>query len=214
MYRRQDIRDNKLIDNKKTIVFIDASNYHYGLKKLGWEIDYEKLKNWFLKNYAIIDMYFYGGLHSEKSFFDSHPIHKNQSDSVKHYILKEYRQKKKSFFCVLRKNSYRVYEKLISSVYDNTSGEYKLKCNCDVELTMDALLRLNDYERIILCSGDGDFVRLIKYIKYIQKHTLVIAPADRISFLLKKHAHQTIGLGEIRKEIELIRPKNAENPVR
>ena len=34
------------IDNKRTIVFIDASNFHYALRKHGWEIDYKKFKDW------------------------------------------------------------------------------------------------------------------------------------------------------------------------
>lgn len=193
-------------DDKRTIAFIDASNYHYGLRKLGWDIDYIKFSAWFYKCYNMIDIYYYGGIHSEKSFFDSHPEYADHTKSVGYCALKDYRKKKKGFFTVLRKSGYKVYEKLVGSVYDNTSGEHKLKCNCDVELTMDALLKIEDYDRFVLCSGDGDFVRLVKYLKFKQKHTVVISAADRTSFLLKKHSHQTIGLGELRKDIEFIRP--------
>lgn len=199
-------------DDKKTIVFIDASNYHYGLRKLGWEIDYKKFETWFQKSYIIVDMYFYGGIHSQKSFFDSHPKYKEYPKGTQYFLLKEYRKGKERFFKVLRKKGYKVYEKLIGSIYDDTAGEYKLKCNCDVELTMDALLRMNDYERIVLCSGDGDFTRLIKYLKYKLKHTVIISVGNRTSWLLKKHSHQTISLGDLKKEIEFIKPKNAENP--
>ena len=200
------------IDNKRTVVFIDASNFHYALRKHGWEIDYKKFKDWLGKYYNIIDIYFYTGIHSDKSFFDSNQKYKSHEPSVRRLLLNEYQEKIKGFFKFLRQNGYKVYEKPISSIYDNTSGEYKLKCNCDVELTMDVLFRINDYDRIILCSGDGDFVRLIKYAKYMHKHTVIIASADRTSSLLKKHANQTIKLGEIRKDIELIRPPKAENP--
>jgi uncharacterized LabA/DUF88 family protein len=197
-------------DDKKTIVLIDASNYHYGLRKLGWDIDYKRFREWFDKNYNIVDLYFYGGLHSQKSFFDTHPEYQSHQDSVKYHLLSEYRSQKKGFFKRLRKYGYKVYEKLITSVYDNTSGEYKLKCNCDVELTMDALLRINDYERFILCSGDGDFVRLVRYLKYKHKHTIVIAISDRISWLLKKHSHQIVSVGELKGDIEYV-PRKAEN---
>jgi uncharacterized LabA/DUF88 family protein len=200
------------MDEKKTIVFIDASNFHYALRKHGWDIDYIKFKEWFYKHYNIIDIYYYNGIHSEKSFFDANPKYKSYEEGVRRILLNEYTKKIKGFFKFLRHHGYRVYAKPIGSVYDNTNGEYKLKCNCDVELTMDVIFKLNDCERIILCSGDGDFVRLIKYAKYMHKHTIVIASADRTSSLLKKHANQTIGLGEIRKDIELIRGLEAENP--
>lgn len=203
---------SKQIDGKRTIVFIDASNYHYGLRKLGWDIDYEKFRDWLKRNFDVTDIYFYGGIHSEKSFFDSHPGYKAYADNVRYRLLKEYRDRKKQFFKLLRKLGYKVYEKLIGSIYDDTKAEYKLKCNCDVELTMDALLRINDYERFVLCSGDGDFARLVKYLKYMQKQVVVMSVADRTSWLLIKHANRLISLGKLRFEIELIRPKNAENP--
>src|SRR3989338_10332521 len=39
----------------------------------------------------------------------------------------------------------------------------KFKANCDVDLTMDVLLKLDKYERAIILSGDGDFLPLIKH---------------------------------------------------
>jgi uncharacterized LabA/DUF88 family protein len=33
----------------------------------------------------------------------------------------------------------------------------RTKANCDVDLTMDVLLKIKEYKRAIILSGDGDF---------------------------------------------------------
>lgn len=198
------------ISRLPTIVFIDASNYHYGLQKLGWKIDYEKFKTWLYKNYSIIELYYYAGIHSKKSFLDTHPQHKDSSRETIQLVLDEYIRGKNKFFKKLRYLGYKVYSKPISSVYDETKGGYVLKCNCDVELTMDVLFRTKDYEQIILCSGDGDFVRLVKFLKSIGKRVIVMGVSKRISYLLKKHCNELITLNSLRNEIEYSHSK-AEN---
>ena len=56
----------------KAIIFIDYSNLHYGIQLLGWEIDFIKLKDYFKYDYEVVDIYYYVGEHSFKSYFDSH----------------------------------------------------------------------------------------------------------------------------------------------
>lgn len=195
-------------DRRRVIVLIDASNYHYGLAKLGWLIDYAKFVKYLKANHNIVDIYFYGGIHSKKSFFDKHP----RLDPQKGEDLKEFsnnKWKKINFFHVLKSLGIIVKKKPISSIYDNIEGCYRRKCNCDVELTIDALDRIDDYDEIILCSGDGDFSRLIRYLKYKGKKAIVIALKDRISWVLKKAAHSIIHLNALRTQIEMT-PNNSK----
>ena len=53
----------------------------------------------------------------------------------------------------------------------------------------------------ILCSGDGDFVRLVKYLKAHFKKTVVIAPSKRFSTNLWKAASRAIDLEDLRNDI-------------
>jgi len=40
----------------------------------------------------------------------------------------------------------------------------KIKANCDVDLTMDMLIKEKEYHRAIILSGDGDFAPLLRYL--------------------------------------------------
>lgn len=71
-----------------------------------------------------------------------------------------------------------------------------------MELTIDVLDSIDKFEAFLLCSGDGDFTKLIKYLKGKWKKTIVIAPSDRLSHDLEKAANKVIYLENIKKDIE------------
>lgn len=50
----------------------------------------------------------------------------------------------------------------------------KTKANCDVDLTMDALLLIKEYKRGIFLTGDGDFMPLFEYLRNKAKRKVVI----------------------------------------
>ena len=68
-------------------------------------------------------------------------------------------------------------------------------------MTIDALNNSDDYDVFVLFSGDGDFIKLIKYLKGKKKKTVVIAPSNRLSWNLEKAANQVIYLEDLRNQI-------------
>ena len=68
-------------------------------------------------------------------------------------------------------------------------------------MTIDALDGMSDYEVFVLFSGDGDFMKLVKYLKGKKKKTVVIAPSDRLSDNLENAANQVIYLEDLKSEI-------------
>ncbi len=138
---------------------------------------------------------FFGGIISKKTFFDRHPTH-TLSGFVK------YKKEREAFFKMLKKVGYIVRTKPVSSVYDYTAGEYKRKCNFDVEITIIALDKLNEYEELVLCSGDGYFTKLIKYVKGKYKKTTVIAHKDRSNWQLQQASNRVIYIEDLRQEVE------------
>lgn len=65
----------------------------------------------------------------------------------------------------------------------------KTKANCDVDLTMDALLLLKNYNSAIFLTGDGDFLPLFEYLrKKAQKQIVVISWPRRTAREIKKFA--------------------------
>jgi len=49
------------------------------------------------------------------------------------------------------------------------------KCNMDVEITLDMIVGLENYQTFVLFSGDGDFEVLLKFLKSKGKRVIVIA---------------------------------------
>lgn len=75
-----------------------------------------------------------------------------------------YRAKKFSFFNVLRSMGVQVVEVPIQRWPDGNGG-YRSKADCDVFLAVDAMKAAEKLDRVILVSGDGDFVPLVKALQ-------------------------------------------------
>ena len=105
----------------------------------------------------------------------------------------------------MRQIGHEVRTKPVDSVYGNTSGEYKSKCNFDVEMTIIALDGIDEYQEFVLCSGDGDFVKLLKYLKGKHKKTTVISHKDRANWELEKAANRLIYFHHLRESIQKVK---------
>lgn len=112
-------------------------------------------------------------------------------------------KKKLSFFKYLKKLGFIVEWKFSSQTFNKKSQRFVHKCNFDVEITIGSLSRINDYERFVLCSGDRDFIALIKYLNGQHKKTLLIYPKDRTSKeFIRTTTERSFTLGSIRQFIE------------
>ena len=80
----------------------------------------------------------------------------------------------------------------------------KPKCNFDVEIAIDALDHINNYDAFILGSGDGDFTPLIEYLKSKGKTVIVLSWRDRLSSILRESTPNIVTIGQLRNEIELL----------
>ncbi|MBI2406213.1 MAG: NYN domain-containing protein [Candidatus Harrisonbacteria bacterium] len=74
------------------------------------------------------------------------------------------------------------------------------KCNFDVEIAIDAIRLMNDYDTLCLFSGDSDFARLAEYIKKRGKKIIVIA-SGQIYHQLKKAANLYINAQQIKSYV-------------
>jgi uncharacterized LabA/DUF88 family protein len=179
----------------KALVCIDASNYHYYLKRRGWKIDWQRFRAYLERSYEIDHIYYYEGIPSKGFYFDTHSG-RALAD------FNEAKRAKAKYFRFLKRIGYRVRTKPIGRVYDNTEGRFKHKCNFDVELAIDAIDGIGEAEVFVLCSGDGDFTKLLKYLKGNGKKTVVIAPSERLSDTLAGAANQVLFLENIRSDVQ------------
>lgn len=72
----------------------------------------------------------------------------------------DYRQKIYTYHNILRQCGFRIIKKYVRR-YKDEEGNITTKANSDMDLAIDALLQARNLDRIILLTGDGDFIRLI-----------------------------------------------------
>lgn len=75
-----------------------------------------------------------------------------------------YRKGALNFHSALRDLGYKVIIKEIQWYYDDT-GNRIAKANLDLDLAVDVLLQAENLDRILIASGDGDFVQVIKALQ-------------------------------------------------
>lgn len=82
-------------------------------------------------------------------------------------------------------------------------GVYEWKGDFDVELSMDVLDNLKEFETAILLSGDSDFAPVVKRMKAHNKKVIVMSSKNHISRELIQLSDKYINLKKLREKIEL-----------
>jgi uncharacterized LabA/DUF88 family protein len=72
----------------------------------------------------------------------------------------DYRQKLYRYHDVIRQCGFKVIKKIVKHFVDD-EGIITTKANADMDLAIDALQQARNLDRIILLTGDGDFIRLV-----------------------------------------------------
>jgi len=157
-------------------VFIDAANILYSQQTLRWKVDYEKLKKYFTGECDLKGIYFYTGRVGDN-------------------------EKQNSFIRRLEYLGYIVKAKEVKRIRleDNT---FEWKGNLDVELTIDVLGNINNFDTLILLSGDSDFAALIDTVKAQKKRVIVMSTKGHISKELLDRA-KYINLKKLKDQIAL-----------
>lgn len=159
----------------RVYVFIDAANILYSQQTLGWRVDYGKLKRWLERECALCGLFFYTG---------------HVGDN----------EKQQSFLQKLQGLGYSVKSKEVKRIRlsDNT---YILKGNLDVELTIDVMKSMQNFDTMVLMSGDSDFAPLLDEVRMQKKRVIVMSTKGRVARELLERA-KYVNLKKLRQWIE------------
>ena len=102
----------------------------------------------------------------------------------------EYRQKVYFYHNILRQCGFKIIKKYVRRYHDE-DGNVTTKANADMDLAIDALLQARNLDRIILLTGDGDFIRLVTALQNMGCRVEVIA-FDNVSHDLREAADSFI----------------------
>ena len=188
-----------------TYVFIDASNLFYGGEKsLGWKIDYQKLLIYLKDKYKMSKAFYFGGV--EIHNFDFNYL-KNDTVSIEDLeryltgIVKEQGNKMTEamllllnrhlqrirFYLKLEKFGYELHLKPVK-LYEQDDGTTKRKANCDVDMAFYLMKEKDNFDRIVVLSGDGDFLPVLKYLRNQGKEIIILARGPRTAKEIRQFA--------------------------
>jgi len=189
----------------KTFAFIDASNLFYGGEKsLGWKIDYEKLL-WYLKNkYSVSKVFYFGGveiydfpynyLKDETVPIEEVERHlttliqtKGERMTEAMLLLINRHIQRARFYLKLKQFGYELHLKPVK-LYEQEDGTTRRKANCDVDMAFWLMREKDNFDRVVILSGDGDFLPVLKYLREVGKEVIVLARGPRTAREIRQFA--------------------------
>ena len=189
----------------RTFVFIDASNLFYGGEKsLGWKIDYQKFLIYLKNKYGIFRALYFGGVETHKFDFDylkndTVPIldlekylaeiiknRGNKMDDAMLLLISRHLQRVR-FYLKLAKFGYELHLKPVK-LYEQDDGTTKRKANCDVDMAFYLMKEKDNFDKVVILSGDGDFLPILKYLKEKRKEIIILSRGPRTAREIRQFA--------------------------
>jgi len=113
-------------------------------------------------------------------------------------------QDQRGFRDALISLGYTVRTKILKEYYDDNSGKYSQKANLDIEIVVDMFNTVEQYDQVVLFSGDGDFERAIELLRSKNTHITVVSTEGMIARELRNATDRYIDLNDIRPKIEKV----------
>jgi uncharacterized LabA/DUF88 family protein len=159
-------------------IFVDGNNMFYAQQKNGWFFDPRKVLENFTKDptVSLVNAFWYTGLKDA--------------------------QDQRGFRDALISLGYTVRTKILKEYYDDVSGRYSQKANLDIEIVVDMFNTVDQYDKVVLFSGDGDFERAIELLRSKNTHITVVSTEGMIARELRNATDRYIDLNDIRPNIE------------
>jgi len=166
-------------DTDRLSIFVDGNNMFYAQQKNGWFFDPRRVLDYFQHEQGrsiLVNAFWYTGLKDP--------------------------QDQRGFRDALISLGYTVRTKILKEYYDDSSGRYSQKANLDIEIVIDMFNTVDQYNRVVLFSGDGDFERAIELLRSKNTHITVVSTEGMIARELRNATDRYIDLNDIRDSIE------------
>jgi len=160
--------------NQRISIFIDASNLWEAQKAMGRFLDYSETIKYIKERFT--------GDSVAVFYYTAYP-----AEGTRDYNLGA----KHKFFTFLEKGlGFIVRKKKLKriSIIDECGESIEEKGNMDVEITIDSLHFLKQYDTAVFFTGDSDFLPLVSYLRNHEKRVLIFSSKNNISQELRTGA--------------------------
>ena len=197
--------------HQRVAIFIDGWNFRYATyESFGLRVDYTKLLRHFSEDGILVRAYFYTGEWDDSAISRYVRLTNAPDPYTKQREMEQQRDGERAFWRFLNRNGYRVVRKAVRVVRDE-GEDVTIKADLDLELAIDMLTLADRVDRIILVSGDGDFVPLVDAVAKRGVRVAVVSTQAEEAFRNARYrasddlldaADEFIPIESIRKHIE------------
>ncbi len=154
--------------------FIDSQNLNLGVRSAGWKLDFRKFRLYLKNKYHVKEAFLFIG-------------HLPGNESL---------------YTFLQKAGYILVFKPTLEI--KNQDKVTVKGNVDAELVLHTMIELDNFDKAIIVSGDGDFHCLIEYLDSIGKLLKVLTPNNKYSALLRKFNKKKylVQVSQLRNKLE------------
>ena len=167
------------LKNKKVGVFIDDANLFYAKKKVGWQIDFKKLR--ILLEQTMQVEYF--------GYYIVMPANWDSSYKKSDAYLKKIKETAK------------VTVKIKPLKYIKAGSALIKKGDVDLEIAVDVMRNLEKVDAIIIVSGDSDYIELRDFLLEQSKQIIFFAFRENIAWEIRKK--KFVFLNDLKNDIKL-----------
>ena len=181
-------------EREKVVILIDGANFYATAKALGFDIDYKQFLAAFRKRAYVLRAYYFTAVVENEDYNSIRPL-----------------------IDWLDYNGYSVITKPAKEFTDAT-GRRRVQGRMDQELTVEAMMLADTCDHIVLCSGSGDYRRLIEALQSRGKRVTVVSTMrtqpPMISDDLRRQADNFLDLASLETEVGRTASERGPRPTR
>jgi uncharacterized LabA/DUF88 family protein len=169
--------------------FIDSQNLNVSVQKFGWKMNWKKFRQFLSDKYGVTMAYMFIGYVPEHE-----DIYEKMHEAGYAVVLKP------------------TFDMSRPRPEENGGKNDKpVKGNVDADLVLWAMKEMDNYDKAVIVSGDGDFFALIEYLVQQDRLLKILTPTGQYSSLFHQFEDHLERLDNYKRELAYHdRPKNRQ----
>lgn len=168
---------------KGNYAFIDSQNLNVSVQNYGWKMNWRKFREFLTEKYGVSKAFMFIGYVPENE-----DLYDKMHEAGYMVVLKP-------TFDMTRPRPEENAEPRPNE------PEKKVKGNVDADLVLWAMKEINQYDKAVIVSGDGDFFSLVEYLHSQNKLLKVLPPTSQYSGLYHQFSEYIDKIDDHRREL-------------
>lgn len=165
--------------SKGVYAFIDSQNLNVSVQKYGWKMNWKKFRQFLADKYGVTKAFMFIGYVPEHEDI--------------------YEKMHQAGYAVVLKPTFDMSRPRPDD--SNGKSDKPVKGNIDADMVLWAMKEINNYDKSVIVSGDGDFFALIEYLVQQGKLLKILTPTGQYSSLFHQFDEHIERIDSHRREL-------------